>query len=88
MSTNFLLLIIEKCLSYQTPLVLSFIDYKQAFDSADRRALAKVSEHMTFIWIVWMPQSTGKAMGDHGTKWGGKTVLDLDYAEDQSILDE
>ena len=35
-------LIIEKCLSCQTPLVLSFIDYEQAFDSVDRRALAKV----------------------------------------------
>jgi hypothetical protein len=29
-------------LSYQTPLVLSFIDYGQGFDSVDRRALAKV----------------------------------------------
>ena len=38
--TFILRLIIEKCLSHQTPLVLSFIDYEQAFDSADRRALA------------------------------------------------
>ena len=31
-------LIIQKCLSYQTPLVLSFTDYyEQVFDSADRR---------------------------------------------------
>ena len=36
-------LIIEKCLSCQTPLVLSFIQYEQLFDSVDRRALAKVS---------------------------------------------
>ena len=35
-------LIIEKCLSYQTPLVLSFVDDKQAFCYVDRRALAKV----------------------------------------------
>ena len=31
-------LITEKCLSCTTPLVLSFIDYEQAFDSVDRRA--------------------------------------------------
>ena len=35
-------LIIEKFLSYQTPLVLSFIGYEQTFNSVDRRALAKV----------------------------------------------
>ena len=35
-------LIIEKCLSHQRPLVLNFIDYEQAFDSADKRALGKV----------------------------------------------
>ena len=26
-------------------------------------------------------------MGDHEIKWGGKTFLDLDYADDLSILD-
>ena len=30
-------------LGCQTPLVLSFIDFEQAFDSVHRRALAKVS---------------------------------------------
>jgi len=35
-------LIIEKCLTCQTPLVLSCIDYEQAFDSSDRRYLANV----------------------------------------------
>ena len=35
-------LIIEKCLSCQTPLVLSFMDYEQVFDSVDRRAFTKV----------------------------------------------
>jgi len=38
--------IIEKCLSCQMPLVLSFIDYQQVFDSADRRALAKMISSM------------------------------------------
>ena len=33
-------------------------------------------------------RSTGKAMGDHGFKWGGKTLLGLDYADDLSILGE
>ena len=33
-------------------------------------------------------RSTEKAIGDHGIKWGGKTLLDLDYADDLSILDE
>ncbi|XP_065576493.1 serine/arginine repetitive matrix protein 1-like isoform X2 [Artemia franciscana] len=33
-------------------------------------------------------RSTGKAMRDHGIKWRGKTLLDLDYADDLSILDE
>ena len=27
-------------------------------------------------------------MGEHGIIWGGKTLLDLDYADDLSILDE
>ena len=33
-------------------------------------------------------RSTGKTIGDHGIKWGGRTLLDLDYADDLSILDE
>ena len=32
-------IIIEKWLSHQTPLVLSFIDYEQTLDSADKRTL-------------------------------------------------
>ena len=49
-------LIIEKCLSYQTPSVLSLIDYEQAFDSFDRRALVKVLSlyGIPFIWIFLM----------------------------------
>ena len=45
----------------------------------------------SFIWIIlkdFVLRSTGKAMEDHGIKWRGKTLLDLDYADDLSILDE
>ena len=35
-------LIIERSLRCQIPLVLGLIDYEKAFDSVDRRALAKV----------------------------------------------
>ena len=31
---------------------------------------------------------TGKTIGDHRIKWGGKTLQDLDYSDDLSILDE
>ena len=44
-----------------------------------------------FTWIILMDfvlWSTGRAIGDHGIKLGGKTLLDLDYADDLSILDE
>nr|CAG4635673.1 EOG090X0BOE [Artemia franciscana] len=33
-------------------------------------------------------RSIGKAIGDHGIKWGGKSLLDLDYAYDLSFPDE
>ena len=128
-------LINEKCLSYQTPLVLSFIDYDQAFDSAGRRVLAKVllmcgipdkcikgvramyeinaaavkigNEGSSwfrfkpglllvcvltrFKWIILMDfilRSPAKAIGVDELKWRSKTFLDLNYAEDLSILDE
>ena len=44
-----------------------------------------------FIWIILMnfvQRSTGKAIGGHGIKWGGTTLLDLNYADDLCILDE
>ena len=44
-----------------------------------------------FTWIILMDfvlRSTGKAMGDYGIKWGGKSLLDLDYADDLCILNE
>ena len=36
------MLIIEKCLRYQTPLALNFIIFERVFNSVDRRVLAKV----------------------------------------------
>ena len=45
----------------------------------------------SFLWINLMDfvlRSMGKAMGYHGIKRGGKTFLDLDYAEILRILDE
>ena len=44
-----------------------------------------------FIWIILMGfvlRSTENAIEDHGIKWRGKTLLNLDYADDLSILDE
>ena len=44
-----------------------------------------------FIWIFFMDfvlRSTGKAIGDHGIERGEKTLPDLDYADDLSILEE
>nr|CAG4635440.1 EOG090X05NI [Artemia franciscana] len=37
--------------------------------------------------MYFVLRSTGNALGNHG-KWGGKNPLDLDYADDLSILDE
>jgi len=45
----------------------------------------------SFVWIiliVFVLKRTGKEMGGHGIKWGLKSLLDLDYADDLSILDE
>ena len=38
--------------------------------------------------LDFISRSTGKAIGDYGIKWEGKCLLDLDYADDLSILDE
>ena len=42
-------LIIEKSLHCQTPLVLSFINYEQAFDSVDRKS---VNKGLIIIWYT------------------------------------
>ena len=42
-----------------------------------------------FIWFILMDfvlRSTGKAMGDHGIKWGGKSLLDLYYVRTRENL--
>ena len=55
------------------------------------KKLSRVVFYPPFIWIILMDfvlRSTEKAIGDHGIKWEGKTFLDLDYADDLSILDE
>ena len=131
---NFHSLIFEKHFSFQGRLVLSFIDYEQAFYSVDGKALAKViflygipTKHIKVISAMYenntaavrvgnearswfciksgvkqscfypplygllcgiILRSTGKVMGDHRNKWGGKALLDLDYADVLSILDE
>ena len=37
---------------------------------------------------VLVLRNIGKTMGEHGIKWGEKTFLDLDYADDLSFLDK
>ena len=42
------------------------------------------------IWIIltdFVLRNAGKTMGEHGIKWGRKTILDLDCPNDLSILD-
>ena len=53
--------------------------------------LSRVLFLFPFIWIILMDfvlKSTGKAIEDHIIKWGRKTILDLEYTDDLSILDE
>ena len=40
------------------------------------------------ILMDFVLRSTAKAIGEHEIKWGSKTLLDLEYADDLSILDE
>ena len=43
------------------------------------------------LWIIltdFVLKSTGKAIRDHGIKWGEKAPLDLGYTDDLSVLDE
>jgi hypothetical protein len=56
--------------------------------SSTGRAMGVLSPFISIIMMDFVLSSTGKAMGDHGVKWGGKTLLDLHYADDLSILYE
>jgi len=40
------------------------------------------------LWGRISDRKNNKAMEDNGIKWGGKPLLDLDYADDLRILDE
>ena len=77
MSTKFFLwLLVDKCLSCQTPLVLSFIDYEQAFDSVDRRALSKVlslygiaNKYIKVISAMYKNNAAAVKVGNEANSW-------------------
>ena len=69
-------LIIEKSLRCQTPLVLSFIDYEQAFDSADRRALANFlslygipDKYIKVICAIYKNNSAAVKVANEVSNW-------------------
>jgi hypothetical protein len=63
-------------LSFQTPLILSFIDYEQAFDSVDRRALVKVlslygipDKCITVISAMYENNTAAVKVGNEVSSW-------------------
>ena len=69
-------LVIKKCLSCQTPLILSFIDYGQAFDSVDRRALGKVlslygipDKYIKVICAMYKNNTAAVKVGNEVSSW-------------------
>jgi len=50
--------------------------------------LSRVVFYIFIILMEFILRNTTKAMEEHGIKWGSKTYLYLDYADDLSILDE
>ena len=69
-------LIIEKFFRRQTPLVLSLIDYEQAFDSVDRRALTKVlslggvpEQYIKVICAMYENNTTAVKVGNEVSNW-------------------
>ena len=63
------------------------ISYWFCIKSGDKQGCV-LSPFIRIILMDFVLRSTGKAIGDHEIKWGGKTLMDLDYADDLSILDE
>ena len=51
--------------------------------------LSRVVFYPPFIWIIVIDclKEHRKGNGNLGMRWGDKTLLDLDYADDLSILD-
>ena len=69
-------LIIEKSLRCQTPLVLSLIDYEQAFDSVDRTALTKVlslygipEKYIKVICAMYENNTAAVKVGNEVSNW-------------------
>ena len=67
---------IEKCLSYQIPLILSLVNYEQAYDSVDRRALAKVlslygipDKYTKVISAMYKNNTAGARVGYEFSSW-------------------
>ena len=76
-------LIIEKSLCCQTPLVLSFINYKQVFDSVDRRALTKVlslygipGKYIKVICAMYKNNTSAVKVGNEVSNW---LCINLNY---------
>ena len=47
-----------------------------------------LSPFMRIIFMNSVLRNTANETGEHRIKWGSKTLLDLDYADDLCILDE
>ena len=69
-------LIIEKSLRFQTPLVLSCIDYEQAFDSVERRALTKVlslngipEKYIKVVCTMYENNTAAAKVGNEVSNW-------------------
>ena len=86
--------IIKNYLSYKTPLVFTFIDYKQVFNSTDRRALVKALSFYSipdkYIKVTSVMHKNNmaawlQAIKEHGLKQRSKFLLELHYADDLII---